>query len=149
MYSRSLIAELQLVLCLAHLPDCQDIRNRMAASLLEAVEDGSLEAFLTSGQDLQVQEALQDTTSTALTGLPSDMQYTGIVDMANQTAKSHMAAPRRAAVVQRVVKEYERRTPPTPPPQKNKKKQQRKGQKDDVPTYPVLIRRPAALLAAG
>ncbi|CAE7028529.1 unnamed protein product [Symbiodinium natans] len=73
----------------------------MAASLLEAVEDGSLEAFLTSGQDLQVQEALQDTTSTALTGLPSDMQYTGIVDMANQTAKSHMAAPRRAAVVQR------------------------------------------------
>lgn len=56
---------------------------------------------------------LQDTASTA-TGLPSDMQHTGIVALANQTAKSHLAGareevPHGAAAVQRALMQYERR----------------------------------------
>ena len=84
----------------------------MATSLLEAVENGSLElAFQESGVG---KAPLQDTASTA-TGLPSDMQHTGIVALANQTAKSHLAGareevPHGAAAVQRALMQYERRT---------------------------------------
>ncbi|CAE7241289.1 Ckb [Symbiodinium microadriaticum] len=89
----------------------EDIRSRMATSLLEAVENGSLElAFQESGVG---KAPLQDTASTA-TGLPSDMQHTGIVALANQTAKSHLAGareevPHGAAAVQRALMQYERR----------------------------------------
>ena len=92
----------------------------MAASLLEAVENGSLEqAFQESGHALKGQEAFQDTASTALTGLPSDMQRTNVVALANQTAKGHLVgmrqeAPQGAAAVQRALMQYERRTPQLP-----------------------------------
>ena len=85
----------------------------MAASLLEAVENGSLEQAFQ--EPLQEKEPLQDTASTALTGLPSDLQRTNLVALANQTAKSHLAgirqdAPKGAAAVQRALLQYERRT---------------------------------------
>jgi len=91
----------------------EDIRSRMATSLLEAVENGSLELALEESGQVG-KGPLQDTTSTALTGLPSDMQHTGIVALANQTAKSHLAGareevPHGAAAVQRALMQYERR----------------------------------------
>jgi len=91
----------------------EDIRSRMATSLLEAVENGSLELALEESGQVG-KGPLRDTTSTALTGLPSDMQHAGIVALANQTAKSHLAGareevPHGAAAVQRALMQYERR----------------------------------------